>query len=201
MKFIFEKLLTMKKKSFLPSLLALGALLLIVFAPSLSPAQPVSRETARRAAYPTTGQGSYTYTHSTYGEQSVNFGETTYDWDNMPNAISGNSSQTSIDAVATLIYHCGVAVDMNYGTGGSGASSTLVPAALIDYFRYAPSASYVSRDAFDDAHWIAFLKTELDDSRPLYYSGSNANSGHASAWRHAFCCSQRIPVATFFLCQ
>lgn len=141
----------MKKKSFLPSLLALGALLLIVFAPSLSPAQPVSRETARRAAYPTTGQGSYTYTHSTYGEQSVNFGETTYDWDNMPNAISGNSSQTSIDAVATLIYHCGVAVNMNYGTDGSGASSTLVPAALIDYFRYAPSASYVSRDAFDDA--------------------------------------------------
>ena len=129
--------------------------------------------------YPTTGQGSHTYTHSTYGEQPANFGETTYAWANMPNSINSSSGQTYIDAVATLIYHCGIAVEMNYGTGGSGASSMLVPSALIDYFRYAPSATYVSRDAFDDAHWIAFLKTELDDGRPLYYSGSNTNSGHA----------------------
>ena len=129
--------------------------------------------------YPTTGQDSCSYVHSTYGRQFAYFGETTYDWANMPNAINNNSSQTYIDAIATLIYHCGVAVNMNYGTGGSGASSARVPAALIDYFRYAPSATYVSRDAFDDAHWIAFLKTELDDGRPLYYSGSNTNSGHA----------------------
>ena len=129
--------------------------------------------------YPTTGQDSCSYTHSTYGRQFAYFGETTYDWTNMPNSINSSSSQTYIDAIATLMYHCGVAVHMNYGTGGSGASSVLVPSALIDYFRYAPSATYVSRDAFDDAHWIAFLKSELDDGRPLYYSGSNANSGHA----------------------
>ena len=129
--------------------------------------------------YPTTGQDSCSYNHSTYGHQFAYFGETTYDWANMPNSINSNSSQTYIDAIATLMYHCGVAVNMNYGTGGSGASSTLVPPALINYFRYAPSATFVSRDAFDDAHWIAFLKTELDDGRPLYYSGNNTNSGHA----------------------
>ena len=129
--------------------------------------------------YPTTGQGSHTYTHSTYGEQSANFGETTYDWANMPNAINNSSNSTYINAIATLIYHCGIAVDMNYGPKSSGAPSGQVPDALVDYFRYAPSATYISRDAFDDAHWIAFLKTELDEGRPLYYSGNNANSGHA----------------------
>ena len=129
--------------------------------------------------YPTTGNGSYTYTHPTYGEQTANFGETNYDWSNMPNSLSGSPSQTQIEAVAKLIYHCGVAVDMNYGTGGSGASSHKVQNALINYFKYAPSATYISRDGYETAKWIAFLKKELDEGRPMYYCGSNVNSGHA----------------------
>lgn len=129
--------------------------------------------------YPATGQGSHSFTHSTYGEQTANFGETTYNWQSMPNSLNNNSTTEQINAVATLIYHCGVSVDMNYGTGGSGASSTLVPPALIEYFRYSPSATYVSRDGYDDDSWIAFLKQELDESRPLYYCGNNPNSGHA----------------------
>lgn len=129
--------------------------------------------------YPIMGQGSHTYSHQTYGDQTANFGETTYDWENMPNAVYSSSNQSYIDAIATLMYHCGVAVDMNYGIGGSGASSTFVAPALIDYFRYAPCATYVSRDSYQDAQWIAFLKSELDEGRPLYYSGSNTSSGHA----------------------
>ncbi len=129
--------------------------------------------------YPSTGQGEHTYTHPTYGNQTANFGETTYYWDNMPNVINSSSNQTYIDAIATLMYHCGIAVDMNYGSSGSGASSTLVSPALIDYFRYASCASYVSRDTYQDSQWIDFLKSELDEGRPLYYSGSNTNSGHA----------------------
>lgn len=129
--------------------------------------------------YPATGSGSYTYTHPTYGEQTANFGATTYDWANMPNSLSSNSSQTSIDAVAVLMFHSGVSVNMNYGAQGSGAASPSVPDAMVDYFRYAPSATYVSRDAFDDDQWIAFLKNELNEHRPLFYSGNNTSSGHA----------------------
>jgi hypothetical protein len=129
--------------------------------------------------HPATGNGSHTYTHSTYGEQTANFGETTYDWDNMPNSLSTNSSQLQIDAVATLIYHCGVAVEMNYGTGSSSAYSLDVPQAFIDYFNLSPSTAYVSRDEYEDTQWIAFLKNELNESRPLYYCGNNESSGHA----------------------
>jgi hypothetical protein len=40
----------------------------------------------------------------------------------MPNTVSSSNN-----AVATLMYHCGVSVDMDYGpskTGGSGAMVT-----------------------------------------------------------------------------
>ena len=129
--------------------------------------------------YPTTGSGSHSYTHGTYGEQSVDFGETTYDWANMPNTLNSNSTSVQINAVAKLMYHCGVSVDMNYGTGSSGAPSYKVQNALINYFNYSPFATFVSQSSFSDDQWIAFLKSELDESRPLFYSGSNLNSGHA----------------------
>ena len=129
--------------------------------------------------YPTTGNGSHSYTHSTYGVQSANFGATTYDWAHMPNSLTSSSSQTNINAVATLMYHCGVAVEMNYGPSGSGAASSFVDDAWINYFRFSTATTYLSRDEYTDAQWIAFLKSELDDGRPLYYSGSNISSGHA----------------------
>lgn len=128
---------------------------------------------------PTTGNGNYKYEHDTYGELTANFGETTYQWDNMPSSISSTSDQDEINAIATLMYHCGVAVDMNYGPSGSSAYSNDVPNALINYFGYSNSTTSVSRSAFSDAEWIAFLQHELDEGRPLYYSGNNSNSGHA----------------------
>ena len=129
--------------------------------------------------YPSTGNDSYSYTHPTYGEQTANFGETIYDWANMPSTLSGSSPRIQIDAVATLMYHCGVSVDMNYGTNTSSASSRKVRDAFINYFRFSPSTRYVSRDAYTDDLWIDLLKHELDESRPLFYCGKNVNSGHA----------------------
>ena len=38
--------------------------------------------------YPTQGNGTQTYTHETYGQQTANFGSTTYDWNNMVNTYS-----------------------------------------------------------------------------------------------------------------
>lgn len=140
--------------------------------------------------YPTIGNSSYSYTHTTYGEQTANFGETTYEWENMPNSISSSSNQTNIDAIATLIYHCGVAVDMNYGPATSGASSNKVPSGLINYFNYAPSATYVSRDGYEDDQWIAFLQSELIEGRPVFYSGSYTflSNGELKYGGHAFVC-------------
>ena len=123
--------------------------------------------------YPTTGFGSHSYIHNEYGEQSANFAATTYHWDQMPNEIWGNN-----DAVATLLYHCGVSVNMNYGASSSGAQSTEVETALRSYFGYC-GAKYRQKSGYQEEAWIAMLKAELDLSHPMYYSGSNGDSGHA----------------------
>ncbi len=137
--------------------------------------------------YPQQGQGSHTNTNDT--TLIVNFGETTYEWNNMPESLSGSPSQTEIDAVATLMLHCGVSVNMTYGSS-SGAFSGNVPYALIDYFKYAPSATLVSRDGYDDEQWIAFLQSELNEGRPLFYSGSYTfiSNGAQKYGGHAFVC-------------
>jgi hypothetical protein len=38
-----------------------------------------------------------------------------------------------ISAVATLMYHCGASVEMDYAPGGSGASSQQIPLSLHEY--------------------------------------------------------------------
>ena len=131
--------------------------------------------------YPEHGTGSHTYTPlpyptTQYPEQSVNFGETTYDWMNMPNQLTDTSTQAEIDAVSTLLWHCGVAVDMNYSPYGSGMEGHF--SALIDYFDYSDDMHWESRQ--DDESWKALLKADLDFGRPIFYTGHRSvNSGHA----------------------
>ena len=73
--------------------------------------------------WPETGAGAYSYIDDIYGPQSADFEATTYDWEHMPDYLNASSSSTEVNAVATLLYHCGVAVNMQYGNEvqGSGA--------------------------------------------------------------------------------
>lgn len=73
--------------------------------------------------WPATGNGSHSYS-DTLGyvqySHSVNFGAQSYNWNAMPDTcLTGPNS-----AVARIMYHCGVSVDMNYEVGGSGAYTT-----------------------------------------------------------------------------
>ena len=125
----------------------------------------------------------YTYLPSDYPEQSVDFGATTYDWDNMPNQLDDNNTNEQIEAVATLMWHCGVSVDMMYSSYASGAYSYKVEYAMEDYFNYSEESSYEFKSEFSDASWKAKLKDCLNLGRPVYYDGVEhslfGNSGHA----------------------
>jgi hypothetical protein len=153
-------------------------------------------------SYPSTGIGSHSYT---WNGQTLNadFGATTYDWNNManyyeyyfengtdeyPNPLPEPSAE-EIAAVATLMYHCGVSVDMIYGgnsTGGSAAPNAYVSNALKTYFNYKNTAQYKQKTNnsnvyYTDDEWIAMLKADLDAGHPLQYGGQdpNGDSGHA----------------------
>lgn len=138
--------------------------------------------------YPTQGTGFRTYTHNKYGTLSVNFAATTYNWSSMPNNVSSTNN-----AVATLMYHCGVSVDMNYGVASEGGSGAYVyleddiiayyglidaRTALKNYFGYKDVKGY-NRDDFSLSTWITKLKTELDAGHPILYAGSGTGGGHA----------------------
>jgi hypothetical protein len=121
--------------------------------------------------YPTNGMGSHTYTPDGYPEQTANFGATTYDWAHMPNSLSSSSTTTEINAVATLMWHCGVAINMGYGAGASSASPNAIPSAMVNYFGYSNEMSIVYRSNYSDDDWLALMKNYIDLGCPIHYSG------------------------------
>lgn len=128
--------------------------------------------------HPAQGTGSHSYYCFGYGTQSANFGNTTYDWEHMPNRLAG-ASQQEIEAVALLMYHCAVAVDMEFSPNGSGANSWDVPDAIRQYFSYSSHASLKGRDQYSLTNWQNMLKEQFDLGWPVYYSGHSNDGGHA----------------------
>ncbi len=128
---------------------------------------------------PTQGSGSFSYFHSTYGMLTANFGATTYNWSNMPDDLNSSNSD-----VAQMLYHCGVATEMNYGPNASGTMSANAKSALITYFGYAPSTQIDYKSGYSESKWNDLLRSELDASWPLYYAGTDTQNMSA----HAFVC-------------
>ncbi|MBR6283388.1 MAG: C10 family peptidase [Muribaculaceae bacterium] len=154
--------------------------------------------------WPARGNGTHSYScRVTYDKNwqgytttlSANFSESVYDWDNMAdiyyflnddyNTVYARSAdgegsiatRAQQNAVAKLMSDLGVALEMSYGTKGSGAMSEDVPDALATYFHYT-RGGYLMRDYYV-GDWDACLRRELDEARPLYYSGQANNGGHA----------------------
>jgi hypothetical protein len=130
--------------------------------------------------YPTTGSGSHSYVASSapqYGTLTANFGTTTYDWTNLPATLN-----TTNNAIATLIFHCGVAVEMDYSSTGSsalvrGSYPYTAEKAFVNYFRYASSIQSKSKGSTSESEWLQLLKTELSNGRPVLYNAQDLNAG------------------------
>ena len=128
--------------------------------------------------HPIQGQGSHTYTPSDnpqYGPQTANYGETTYDWDNMPISISSNSPMTQILAIATLQYHVGVSVDMNYRASGSGAVTGHLCQSMPQYFDYTDAMDNLYRENYTHEEYMRLVMDAIDMRWPMVHRGG----GHA----------------------
>ena len=127
--------------------------------------------------YPSTGWGSHSYTISGY-PHLIDFGNTHYDWDHMPDSLTESSSATEIEAVATLLFHCGVSIDMSYGADGSYANSAKTSDALARYFSYSRHLRLEKRSDYDNETWTSMIKQCLDKQQPVLYYGFGSG-GHA----------------------
>ena len=129
------------------------------------------------AKWPARPSGSHSYKSANYGEQYINYDkEPNYDWDAI---ISGANGR---DDVARFLWHCGVAVNMDYGADGSGTQTSYIPGALMRYFSYPSSVKYYARDSFwgGDDDWRELILNELREGRAVAYSGHDpkGNYGH-----------------------
>ena len=139
--------------------------------------------------YPTNGIGSKSYTGINGLTFAADFGSTTYDWAHMLESYTGSEASSYISAVATLMYHCGVSVNMNYGqftTGGSSTDTRLAAAAMMNYFGYDRGIHVMMRDYVTDDDWEQFVYDELSNNRPVIYSGTSLVEGDEGG--HAFVC-------------
>lgn len=101
-----------------------------------------------------------------------------YDWDNMLSNYNkeANATQQQKDAVAKLMYHCGAAVQMNYGPESAAAVSATK---LAKYFGYdADLMMDLSRSTFTLDKWMQIIDTELAAGRPVLYGGQASDGGH-----------------------
>ena len=138
--------------------------------------------------HPVRGVGSHSYlphSHPEYDTLSVNFSETTYDWDNIKNLYTRGYSSDEALAVATLVYHCGVSVNMDYGPDTSNVAAPILDSAMRYYFDYASTTSYVFKLSYSNTQWISMLKNDLDNLQPLLYRACSDNQGTNA---HIFVC-------------
>ena len=121
---------------------------------------------------PTHGCGTLSYP-SNYGTLTGYFGQTNYQWEQMVDTLHENNA-----AVARLISHCGISVQMKYGPHQSLSSTNYALTAFQQYFSY-PTATLLQRTLATDEEWLNVIKSNLDRRLPLFYAGNSSLGGHA----------------------
>lgn len=130
--------------------------------------------------WPVHGDSSYTYIEPDYGTLSADFAATAYRWNEMPLTLTSYNS-----AIAELLFHLGVSVNLDYGPNGSGMFNHSAATALHTFFGYDTTTEYIFRDTAIHTNWKNLVLTHLDNNIPLYYAGW-ADTINVSG--HAFVC-------------
>lgn len=124
--------------------------------------------------FPAKGTGSHSYTWNGK-DLTANF-EHDYDWANMPTKYTVGNDE-AFDGVARLMSDLGVAVEMKYAKGGSGASMEDLLTALKKYFGYSKYARLLAIADLGAEVWNDRLRAEIDANRPILYSAVDSNKG------------------------
>lgn len=128
---------------------------------------------------PVQPEGYAQYYDVDFGPIGVNFEEYTYNYDNM---FDDNATEDS----QRLLYHAGVAVNMDYSYSGSGASvcweEPSAQGALSNHFNFIDEAGCESKINYSDDEWFLLLKNQIDNGWPIIYRGYAENNGGGHAW-------------------
>lgn len=93
--------------------------------------------------------------------------------------MSEEDYAAAVDAVARLSLMCGMATQMNWGLGSSGADAGNLVEPLQKIFGW-KTAEYIDSYKYTPAQWREILKNELRNGRPILYTGyTQTIDGHA----------------------
>lgn len=126
--------------------------------------------------WPKRGTGSHSYEWN--GKTlTADFGSTHYQWDKM--RATYDSGDDTDNAIATLMYNCGVALEMKYGGWGSWAYFNNGEV-MSKYFGYSPYYTLLARDDVGNDAFETALYNDLACGLPVLYGGQdhNRNEGH-----------------------
>lgn len=135
--------------------------------------------------YPEKGIGTnYVWYNNNSQKLTVDYSATTYDYDNQvvpsyKGAIGITPEKKK--AIATLMYHCGVAAKMQYAYDVSGAYLFDAADGLRDNFgyivKYYGYKDFPTPDNYDDAKWCEVIYRELSAGNPVMYAGGSNYNG------------------------
>jgi len=167
--------------------------------------------------YPEHGTGTHSYeccqtAYQPYRKEcqtlALNFDTISFDWAGMRDVYRFKYTKREAQAVATLMYACGVACDMIYTSDGSASYTDEMGKGLITYFGYTyevfatactrkvyrAAKQYYGKDiALDKTHFScttseleAYLNADLEAGRPVLMGGQDEQYGG-----HEFVCDGR----------
>ena len=164
--------------------------------------------------YPEHGFGQHSYNGAdnpaaypdwTYGVLSADFEHTYYDWAHMNDYLNISGDDTATEAISTLLFHIGVALDMHYTPNGSGCWS-LPEYAIFDtslhlspdmgadtriprHFGYRYDYAGMRDSIGNDSLWLHMLYNSLVEGKPIYYAGwakDTSEAGHSGTSGHGY---------------
>lgn len=123
--------------------------------------------------YPPHGTGSY---------NGIDYQNTYYQWQLMPTSLDLQSPQAEIDAVAQLLYHIGVGLDMRYHSGSASLSADSdIDDVFRDFYNYSATFDYGISIGYSNLPGV--VRQDLDKGWPVQFNGYSATYGG-----HAYVC-------------
>ena len=127
--------------------------------------------------HPSVGYSSHTFFHGEYGYHFADFGSTAYSFFSMPNELSNYNTP-----VARLLYHIGIAMEINWGWDSTSGDNGNAAHALSEFFGYSTERRGRYRKNFEYVDWFEMLKHEIEAGRPVLYRGEDEDGGSAHAF-------------------
>lgn len=101
-----------------------------------------------------------------------------FDWQNMVDDYTKETTQQQQEAVATLMRYCGQSIQMNYSPDGSAADYYDVDM-LVTLFGYDQELYSACADNYTVSGWDNLIYNELREGRPIVYGGYSTGGGHS----------------------